>query len=56
MGTYVTYMVSHLFDLPDMQAYAKNRLIAFYEYTLDNGGFSETVLIIRSLRSTNWLG
>lgn len=41
MGTYVTYMVSHLFSIPDMQEYAYNRLVRFYEYTLDKGGFSE---------------
>ncbi len=41
MGTYVTYMVSHLFDLPEMQEYASYRLQRFYEYTLDKGGFSE---------------
>ncbi len=41
MGTYVTYMVSHLFDLPEMKTYAQNRLKTFYDYTLDKGGFSE---------------
>jgi hypothetical protein len=41
MGTYVTYMVSHLFDLPEMQEYAKNRMKKFYDYTLDKGGFTE---------------
>jgi hypothetical protein len=41
MGTYVTYVVSHLFDLPEMQEYANNRLKRFYEYTLEKGGFSE---------------
>lgn len=41
MGTYVTYMVSHLFNLPDMQEYARNRLTRFYEYTQEKGGFSE---------------
>ncbi len=37
MGTYVTYMVSHLFDIPDMKEYAQNRLQNFYEYTLLRG-------------------
>ncbi|GAB2785836.1 hypothetical protein GCM10027275_32800 [Rhabdobacter roseus] len=37
MGTYVTYMTSHLFDLPAMKVYAKNRLDHFYEYTLKRG-------------------
>lgn len=41
MGTYVTYVVSHLFAIPDMNAYAQNRLNNFYNYTLDKGGFSE---------------
>jgi hypothetical protein len=41
MGTYVTYMVSHLFDLPEMKDYATMRLKRFYEYTLDKGGFTE---------------
>lgn len=41
MGTYVTYIVSHLFDLPEMKEYANARLKRFYDYTLDKGGFSE---------------
>ena len=41
MGTYVTYMVSHLFDLPELKTYAQNRLKTFYNYTLDKGGFTE---------------
>lgn len=41
MGTYVTYMVSHLLDLPEMQEYAFKRLKTFYEYTLRKNGFSE---------------
>ena len=41
MGIYVTYMVSHLFDLPEMQEYAQNRMKKFYDYTLDKGGFTE---------------
>jgi hypothetical protein len=41
MGTYVTYMVSHIFTLEDMKIYARNRLKRFYDYTLDKGGFSE---------------
>ena len=41
MGTYVTYTVSHLFNLPEMQEYAQNRMKKFYDYTLDKGGFSE---------------
>jgi hypothetical protein len=41
MGTYVTYTVSHLFDLPEMKEYARKRLKNFYDYTLDKGGFTE---------------
>ena len=41
MGTYVTYIVSHLFDIPEMKEYAQKRLNEFYDYTLDKGGFSE---------------
>ncbi len=41
MGTNVTYVVSHLFRLPEMQAYATKRLKGFYDYTRDKGGFSE---------------
>jgi hypothetical protein len=37
MGTYVTYVTSHLFDLPEMQEYAANRLNKFYNYTLERG-------------------
>lgn len=41
MGTYVTYMVSHLFDMPEMQAYAAKRLKTFYNYTIEKQGFTE---------------
>ena len=41
MGTYVTYVTSHLFDMPEMQEYANERLKKFYEYTQEKGGFSE---------------
>jgi hypothetical protein len=41
MGSYVTYMVSHLFDLPEMKDYATKRITNFYNYTLDKGGFTE---------------
>jgi hypothetical protein len=41
MGTYVTYMVSHLFDLPEMKEYSNVRLKRFYDYTLEKAGFSE---------------
>ena len=37
MGTYMTYMTSHLFDLPGMKLYSKNRLKNFYDYTLKRG-------------------
>jgi hypothetical protein len=41
MGSYVTYMVSHLFDIPEMKDYAIKRIANFYIYTLDKGGFTE---------------
>ena len=41
MGTLVTYLTSHLFDLPDMQEYADMRLRRFYDYTVALGGFAE---------------
>jgi hypothetical protein len=41
MGTYVTYMVSNLFDLSELRTYAQKRLQTFYDYTLDKGGFTE---------------
>jgi hypothetical protein len=37
MGTYVTYLTSHLFDLPQMKEYASSRLQKFYSYTLEKG-------------------
>jgi hypothetical protein len=37
MGTYMTYMTSYLFDLPEMKEYAETRLHNFYDYTLENG-------------------
>ncbi len=37
MGTYMTYVTSFLFDLPEIQNYAEKRLQKFYEYTLKNG-------------------
>ncbi len=41
MGTLVTYLSAHLFDLPETKAYADMRLRRFYDYTLDLGGFAE---------------
>lgn len=41
MGTYVTYVTSRLFDIPEMQEYATKRLKIFYDYTMEKGGFSE---------------
>lgn len=41
MGTYVTYVTSYLFNMPEMQKYANERLKTFYNYTLEKGGFSE---------------
>lgn len=41
MGTYVTYVTSHLFDLDQMKVYANSRMQDFYAHTLKKGGFSE---------------
>ncbi|MCY7350412.1 MAG: hypothetical protein LH606_07065 [Cytophagaceae bacterium] len=41
MGTFVTYVASHLFDLPEMQAYADMRLKRFYDFTMNLNGFAE---------------
>lgn len=41
MGTYVTYMVSHLFQLPEMKTYSETRLKRFYDFTMSKGGFTE---------------
>jgi hypothetical protein len=41
MGTYVTYVTSHLFGLTEMQTYAGKRLKTFYDYTIEKGGFTE---------------
>ncbi|MDR1683016.1 MAG: hypothetical protein LBS25_06480 [Candidatus Symbiothrix sp.] len=41
MGSYVTYLVAHLFDLSDLQEYAEQRWQNFYNYTQQQGGFSE---------------
>lgn len=37
MGTNVTYMTSHLFNLPEMKIYAKDRLQRVFNFTLENG-------------------
>jgi hypothetical protein len=41
MGTYVTYLTSTLFDIPEMKEYATARLKRFYDYTLEKNGFLE---------------
>lgn len=41
MGSYVTFITSHLFDIPDMKMYSRKRIENFYDYTLRLGGFSE---------------
>jgi hypothetical protein len=41
MGTYVTYMVSHLFGIAEIKNYAQTGLQTFYNYTLDKNGFTE---------------
>lgn len=41
MGTYVTYLTAYLLNIDDLKEYAQKRLITFYNYTLEKGGFSE---------------
>lgn len=41
MGTLVTYLSAHLFDLSEMKEYADRRLLRFYEYTRELRGFAE---------------
>ena len=40
-GTYVTYMISHLFDLPEVKAYSENKLDSFFAFTIRKNGFPE---------------
>ncbi len=41
MGTYVTYVAAELYQLADLLAYARARLQRFYDYTLEQDGFTE---------------
>jgi hypothetical protein len=41
MGTYVTYVASELYGWPDLKAYASARLRRFYDYTQEQGAFTE---------------
>ena len=41
MGTYVTMMTAVLQNLPELEKYALERLKKFYDYTVENGAFSE---------------
>lgn len=41
MGTYVTYMVGHLFNDTELNKYSTDRLTRFYTYTMEKAGFSE---------------
>ena len=41
MGTYVTYVAAELYGWPDLKAYAAKRLRRFYDYTLEQGAFTE---------------
>ncbi|GHV52141.1 hypothetical protein FACS1894181_14960 [Bacteroidia bacterium] len=41
MGIYVTYMVSHILDNPELQQYSMFKLHEFYDYTLAKNGFRE---------------
>jgi hypothetical protein len=41
MGTYVTMLTADMQDLPELKAYALQRLQRFYDYTLETGSFRE---------------
>ena len=41
MGTYVTYVAAELYGWPDLKEYAAKRLRRFYDYTLEQGAFTE---------------
>lgn len=41
MGTLVTHLTAHLFDIPDLKEYADMRMKRFYDYTQELGGFAE---------------
>ena len=41
MGSYVTYLVGHLFGITELQQYGQKRIETFYAYTLQKGGFTE---------------
>lgn len=41
MGIYVCYVTGDLLNLPDLNTYAHEKLRYFYNYTLDNKGFTE---------------
>ena len=41
MGTYVTYVASELYGWADLKDYASKRLLRFYDYTKEQGAFTE---------------
>ena len=41
MGTYVTYVAAELYGIDDLKDYAAKRLRRFYDYTKEQGAFSE---------------
>ena len=41
MGTYVTYVTAELYGIADLKDYAAKRLRRFYDYTKEQGAFSE---------------
>jgi len=41
MGTYVTYVAAELYGWADLKDYASKRLRRFYDYTLEQGAFTE---------------
>jgi hypothetical protein len=41
MGTYVTFVASELYGWADLKDYASKRLLRFYDYTKEQGAFTE---------------
>lgn len=41
MGTYVTFVAAERYKIPDLLEYAQARLQRFYDYTLEQDGFTE---------------
>ena len=41
MGTFVTFVASELYELEEMNQYARQRMQRFYDFTLEHQGFTE---------------